>query len=188
MNQQAWDILLKIIYIILSAVVVLLPLAALFPTWYKVIPYYRKAMKGMEKLYSSPDDEIYTKGEHGQDKEIQLGLVKKGDKGFKELLEAIRINAERHDVNVAKIILLFGDIQFPCNAKFSPNMAIIIEASDEAKTRIPIIYDPMDQNFLYNVRYKLNNWIRITTQLKMTRYALVTAVAWVVIATIYIFR
>jgi len=52
--MECW--ILNALYIILSATLVFLPLTTVVPNWIKLIPFYRKSMRAIDKIFESEEE------------------------------------------------------------------------------------------------------------------------------------
>lgn len=184
-----WNKLFDLVYLLASITIVILPLMNAFPSYFKYVPFYKKAMSAMNKLcilgYIEEFD-VPGKLLPGMPQEkvmLAIGKIQDNDIGFNELLESIKANNNIREFKVRRIVLAFGDIPIPVGMKMSPNYAVYIEG----EKLIPIIFDPVSQGGIDSVKDILVKWIKARTQTKLAIYTLIAVLFWVVVMTLKIY-
>ena len=129
----------KLLYIIVSAVIVILPVLGSLG----LTPFLRKAMKGIKKIRKI--DNVVTINR----KKIKAGYIEKGDVGFNELRSVI-IHKKRlvsESKYIEQIGLAFGDLPLGSIARVGPNAMMYIKIVKFGEERyMPIIFSPFDPN------------------------------------------
>ena len=99
------ETILTILYIVLSATIVFLPLLAAVPGWIRFVPFYRRALLAVD-IVCSRKEEVMEEFPSLDKKSIEkhpVSCIKKGQKGFNELLSVIKENHEIQAKEVKRI-------------------------------------------------------------------------------------
>ena len=180
--------LLRALYIILSATLIFLPLTVVFPSWMNLIPFYRKAMSALDKIFQL-GEEVELPFPSGVGKQrVTVGFVKVGDKGFKEVLSLIKAHRPEVDVGVSTIGLAYGRISLSLKGfrgiAISPNYLLYTQRGD--KDINSIMFNPSENNSAW-MREDLANLITATTQRRVAIATAIVGMLWIATTTLLVF-
>lgn len=196
---------LKTLYIVLSAVLVFLPLTAVVPGWLAVVPFYRKAGQAVGRIFELAEEE-FAWSKDSEKLKLRVGSVRKGERGFKELLASIQVQRWLPNTEVTRVglahgnfsILLMGEppreylLSLPSNqlhgaavnglGNTSAGYLVFVESEGESSYVTGLYSDS------WRVYDLLLNWVRNASQVRVSIYTAVIAVVWVAVTTLLVFH
>ena len=175
MVSVCWDIL----YLLVSVTLVFLPLVIVIPDWLKLVPFYRKGIHGLNRMFELKEEREVESPDGSTKKKLKVGVVKKGEKGFAQVLEAIKSHRSVLGSEVTEVGLAFGDLPIKVTA-LSPNYAVFVAQGQNLNL---IIYNPFDPNLLH-LKELLSDWLKSRAQTRVAMSIFVVAVIWVTMMTL----
>lgn len=182
-----WQMLLNILYILSSAVLVLLPLVAVIPRWLKVVPFYRRAVYGVNKILVLKEDEEF-RYPSAKPVKLMVGYVRKGERGFSELLQAIKAKEQIRLTEVRRIGLAWGDIPIKTPLNYTPCCALFVAEEDTGEVKgYPQFLNRFTGHDTFHIKHTLLDWIKSKVQVRIATYTFIVAVTWVTLMTLVIY-
>jgi hypothetical protein len=176
MCEIAYQILQYVIYTLASLAVIFLPLTIAIPALLRKLPFYRDATCALDMLYGLNEEQEFSHIREGTIK-LQAGSVKRGQRGFKQLLESIEANCPIASGKANKLTLVYGDIpELDEGIALSPNYALLLD-DDLAKR---VIYLPLSTN-PSDIKILLIAWIKDRTQVILAAFTAIAAVCWALV-------
>lgn len=198
-------LVVKILYLILSAILVFLPLTAVVPRWLVVIPFYRKARQALGRIFEMSEQE-FAWSKNSQKLKLRVGSVSKGEQGFRELLTSIGVQRWLPSSEVTRVGVVYGNFSLmllgepareyllswpsdqlygaatvgPGNTK--AGYLVFVESNGEC-SYVSGLYP--DSWHIYDL---LLNWVRNASQGKVSIYTAVSAILWVTITALLVFQ
>ena len=177
MCEVVYQIFQYVIYTLASLTVMFLPLSIAVPALLRKLPFYRDAMYAMDRLFNLDEEQEFSHISEGTIK-LQVGYVKRGQRGFKQLLEAVEANYPANSKKVNKITLVYGDIPELDEAIcLSPNYALLLD--DDLTKRV--IFLPLSMNNPSDIKTLLMAWVKDRTQVVLAAYTAIAAFCWAVV-------
>jgi len=132
------DTSLNVIYILLSATIVFAQLVVLIPKLLRLYPFYSNASHAIDKIFELGEQGEYLDSTGNKKVKLEIGIVRKGERGFKELREVIQTYQPVDSANVETIGLAYGRTPEIIGKGFglSPNYMAFTSKGDEL---IPVI-------------------------------------------------
>ena len=176
------EIVLNALFILLSATIVFMQLVVVTPRLLKLVPFYRKAIHAVDKMFELEDEEEFDSLGGTVKAKLKVGNVKKGEIGFSELLKVIEAHQSIPSGQVKRIGLAWGVLPIK-TPQLSPNYVVFIEEQDGAT---PIIFNPFDPNES-SIKRLLVDWVRSIVQTRMAIYTAIIVVVWVAVMTLVVY-
>jgi len=178
-------IIVKVLYIIVSLLVLLLPLTYALPSILNYYPFYRNGLKALAKLHTLKEEKCVSF--KGKIYKFKVSCVKEGDAGFKELLSTIETKRGPFTGRkIVEICLAVGDIPIEATM-LSPNAIIYAAYFDEEGKEhwIPIVFYPFDPASTRELR-DLTEWFKDFTYRKIALYTVVFVIIWTALTVLLI--
>jgi len=198
-------LVVKILYLILSAILVFLPLTAVVPGWLAVIPFYRKARQALGRVFEMSEQE-FAWSKDSQKLRLRVGSISKGEQGFRELLTSIGVQRWLSSSEVTRVgvvhgnfsLMLLGEpareylLSWPSDQLYGAaavgpgntgaGYLVFVESNGEC-SYVSGLYP--DSWHVYDL---LLNWVRNASQGKVNIYTAVSAILWVAVTAILVFQ
>jgi len=186
--ETSCDIVLNALYIFLSATIVFAQLVVTMPSLLRLLPFYKKAVYALdslfrldeEKEFPFPAEPVILKPEMVK---LRVGYAKEGERGFRELLEAIKEQRPMPNIEAKTLGLAYGDIPIPTSMA-SPNFALFIGEIGISK---PIYFDPWCSDDPSYIRAIFLDWIIKKSQTGIAKWTSIIVVIWIAIMTYKIY-
>jgi len=114
---------------------------------------------------------------------LRVGYIRKGERGFKELLEAIRENRPVPNVKTETLGLAFGDIPISTSMA-SPNFVLFDKDIGIGK---PIYFDPWCYDEPSYIKAIFLDWITKRSQTRIAKWTATMVVIWIAVMTYIIY-
>ena len=198
-------LVVKILYLILSAILVFLPLTAVVPGWLVMIPFYRKARQALGRIFEMSEQE-FAWSKDSQKLRLRIGSVSKGEQGFRELLTSIGVQRWLRSGEVTRLgvvhgnfsLMLMGEpareylLSWPSDQLYGTatvgpgntkaGYLVFVESNGEC-SYVSGLYP--DSWHIYDL---LLNWVRNASQGKVSIYTAVSAILWVAVTAVLVFQ
>lgn len=211
MSELNWHILTQFIiqgtYVVLSFALVVLPLIASVPAWIRQLPSYRNAKSASIKMLALIEDEEIQNPFSNTKVQVRVGYIKKGEKGFKELVKtAIALYEGRYKaifdqsykIPVSKSIKRIG-VAVPTVSsligRFGNDLGSCLFLSDGytgTGQLYPVLFERIAINAqppvsLWEVPHLMRDHVQTQLQTTFARATAIIAIFWVVLMTLIIF-
>ena len=183
------ELILKIAYVITSILIVIMPLTYAFPEILRVFPFYKNAIEAIDKLHKLEEEEEVQFGEKRR-RQVKVGRVRKGEKGFAELVSAIKM--KRKDLLQKKIeeigLAQYGQhsaLIFGTPPRVEPNAVIYIK-EEGRNVWEPLIYHPTAPEITLELS-ELTEWVNDYAYRKLSFWTIAIVVIWGIILGFFVF-
>lgn len=179
-------LVVKILYLILSAILVFIPLTAVVPGWLVIIPFYRKARQALGRIFEMSEQE-FAWSKDSQKLRLRVGSVL-------QLMLRVPVGVVHGNFSlmllgepVREYLLSWPSDQLYGAAAVGPGNTkagylVFVESNGEC-SYVSGLYP--DSWHIYDL---LLNWVRNASQGKVSIYTAVSAILWVAVTAVLVFQ
>lgn len=180
---------LKIIYFVTSVLIVILPLAYAFPEVLRIFPFYRNALRALDKLRKLGEEEEFYIGK--EKKKGKVGRIRKNEKNFDDLIKVIK--SKRKDLVGKEIVELglvyYGEGPAICLSsppQVEPNAIVYYVESEKPDTWQWLIFHPTAPEITLELK-ELFEWVNDYAYRRLSFYTILIVVVWGIILCYFVF-
>ena len=177
------DAIFNALYIILSVTILFAQVVVLWPACLRLLPFYKKSTQALDKLFGLGKEEEFPYPNEYTKVRLQVGYIRRGENGFKELLEAIKEYRPIPDIEVKTLGLAFGDIPIETSMP-TPNFALFAKELGLDK---PIYFNPWTYDDPSYLRAIFLDWVMKRAQTRIAKYTAIIITIWIMVSIYLIF-
>lgn len=173
------DTCLKVVYVLISAFIVLLSIIPYHEKLMNLMPFYRRCTNALKRMRELKEERIY------DGRKVKVGYICESDEGFHDLINVLRKRGVIHGINVKELGLMFGDIPLR-TTMVGPNAMVYALVTEGGKKVLDVlVFHPFAPELTLSLR-EIYEHVVSETQRRVALYVTALVIMWSTLSVLFI--